>query len=105
MAVLPINPGRSLADHLGVHVHRAGIDPSDRAAVSVCVLHHNADGLAEGQVGKDLPRAVAVGLSGLWRIDLGKANSRLPLPAIEDGQGVTIRDAHDAASDLGRYGR
>src|SRR3712207_8598348 len=59
---------------------RSTLFPTRRSsdlAVAVRILHDHPDRLAEGEIGQGLPGAVAVGLAGLRRIDLGQAHPGL----------------------------
>ena len=48
--------------------------------------------------------ATAIGLAGLWRVDLGQTDSGLALGLVQDGQRVAVGDADDPTGDLGRGG-
>jgi hypothetical protein len=61
IAVAPVDPGGAAADHLGVDVLGAGVDPTDLTAVAVRVLHHDPDRFPESEVRQSLPGTVAVG--------------------------------------------
>ena len=78
--------------------------PPDRAAVAVRIDHHDAHGLADGEVGQGLTRAVAIGLAALGRVYLGQPDPELPLRFVKQGQSFAIRDAHYLACDLGGRG-
>jgi hypothetical protein len=89
---------------LGVRVHATTRDTADCAAVAVISPVVDLGCLAGTQVGEGLPGAPAPRLLQFRRVDLGQSN--LDLAAVyQQGHGVTVMDAHDAADRLARDAR
>lgn len=69
------------------------------ALVSIDIYDTDFRALFVAQRSKRLPRARSEGLSLLRRVDLGEANPDLLEVAVQNSEGVTIRNGHHQAED------
>lgn len=70
--ILPIHPGVTLANHLGVDVQAVHIDAPDEASVAVLSDFDDSGLLAERQLAQILLGSLPIGLSPLRRVNLGQ---------------------------------
>jgi hypothetical protein len=96
LGVLAVDPRRALAHHRGVHVGAVHEHPPHGAPVAVGVLHLDARGFAEREIGQRLFGAAAVGLAGFGRVDLGQPHPHLAVAFSQQRQGVAVRNPDHA---------